>query len=144
MGATDDLLQNDYYGAVEHVAKHFASWTRRLAQAVTRHKKHRKTDEARIRSGNTFDMHGLTEQQLQDRTAREKAKEDFHWAAGLRKSLQASKGKANGAKPKAWWQMSKNERRWLNEFWNGNLWKTMKDAQAKCHPIVAPRFFMEE
>ena len=102
-----DLLQNDYYGAVEHVAKHFASWIRRLARADTRHKKHPKTEEARIRSGNSYGMPGLTEQELQDRTAREKAKYDFHWAAKLNKSLQASKGKCNGAKPTAWWQMSK-------------------------------------
>ena len=72
--APPDLLQNNYYGAVEHVAKHFASWTRRLARAVTRHKQDPKTEEARRRSGNSYGMHGLTEQQLQDRTAREKAK----------------------------------------------------------------------
>ena len=89
-------------------------------------------------------MHGLTEQDLQDRTARGKAREDFHWAAKLNKSLQASKGKANGAKPKAWWQMSKNEQWWLKQFWNGNLKKTMQDAEAKCPPIEAPRFFMQE
>ena len=137
-----DLLQNNYYGAVEHVAKHFASWTRRLARAVTRHKQHPKTEEARIRSGNSYGTHGLTEQDLQDRIAREKAREDFHWAAKLNKSLQASKGKGKGAKPKAWCELSKNEHWWLKQFWNGNLKKTMQDAEAKCHPIGAPHFVM--
>ena len=86
-----DLLWNNYHGAVEHVAKHFASWTRRLARAVARHKLDPKTEEARRRSGNSYGMHGWTEQQLQDRIARKKAREDFHWAATLNNRLQASK-----------------------------------------------------
>ena len=57
------LLETDYTGALEHVAKHFASWTRRLARAVTRHKRDWRTIEARIRSGNAFGRHGLTPQQ---------------------------------------------------------------------------------
>ena len=68
-----DLLQNNYHGDVEHVAKHFTSWTRRLARAVAWHQLDPKTEEARRRSGNSYGMHGLTEQQLQDRMARKKA-----------------------------------------------------------------------
>ena len=91
-----DLLQNNYYGAVEHVAKHFASWTRRLARAVTRHKADPKTEEARTRSGNTFGEHGLTGQQLQGRTEREQARHNYYGAVDLHISLQASKGKSKG------------------------------------------------
>ena len=71
---TPELLNTNFNGVVEHVATNFASWTRRLARAVTRHKQDPKTEEARRRSGNSYGMHGLTEQQLQDRTAREKAR----------------------------------------------------------------------
>ena len=56
-----DLLQNNYHGAVEHVAKHFASWTRRFARAVAQHKLNPKTQESRRRSGNSYGKHGLAE-----------------------------------------------------------------------------------
>ena len=41
-----ELLSSDINGALEHVAQHFASWTRRLARADTRHKRNPATTEA--------------------------------------------------------------------------------------------------
>ena len=57
---TPELINSNYNGALEHVAKHFASWTRRVARAVSRHKQDEATQEARRRSGNAFGKHGLT------------------------------------------------------------------------------------
>ena len=64
---TPALLDTNSNGVLEHVAINFASWTRRLARAVTRHKKNPDTEEARTRSGSAFGEHGLTTQQVRDR-----------------------------------------------------------------------------
>ena len=144
-----DLLNTDYNGALEHVATHFASWTRRLARSVARHKAHPLTDEARIRSGATVGKHGLTPQQVIDREQRRVARQNYYWAVHLANMLKASKGKGKGkgrgaaehsVQPKAWEDMSRNERWWLYEYWHGHLRKTMQDTQAKCHRVQAPRF----
>ena len=52
-----ELLSTNFNGALEHVATQFASWTRRLARSVARHKAHPLTDEARTRSGAAFGEH---------------------------------------------------------------------------------------
>ena len=91
-----ELLNNNINGALEHVAKHFASWTRRLARAVTRHKKDPATEEARVRSGSAPGKHGLTPEQQADRAARRKARSDYYQTVDLLNQLKASKGKGKG------------------------------------------------
>ena len=85
-----ELLNSDYNGALEHVAKHFASWTRRLARAVTRHKHALATVEATTRSGRAPGMHGLTPQHVVDRAARSTARANYYLIVDLRNQLKAS------------------------------------------------------
>ena len=141
---TPGLLNSDFNGALEHVAKHFASWTRRLARAVTRHKRDPATMEARIRSGNAFGRHGLTPQQVQDRDERRMARKNYYWTMDLYNKLKESKGKGRGKKtPKPWFDMSQNEKWWLHQLWTGQLRRELDDAEGKCHRVQAPRFFIE-
>ena len=146
-----DLLSTDFNGALEHVATHFASWTRRLARSVAYHKAHPLTEEARTRSGAAFRKHGMTPQQVQDREERRIARRNYYMTVHLAHTLQASKGKGNGkgkgapehsVLPRAWADMSGNERWWLYEYWDGHLRKTMEEAEAKCHRVQAPRFIV--
>ena len=130
-----DLLNTNFNGAAEHVATHFASWVRRLARSVARHKANPLTDEARIRSGTAFRQHGMTPQQVKDREERRIARRDYYMTVRLANKLHAEKGKA-------WTDMSFNEQWWLYEYWNGNLRKAMEEAEAKCHRVQAPRFRM--
>ena len=144
---TPELLNTDYNGALEHVAKHFASWVHRLAQAVTRHKEDARTQEARTRSGSAFGKHGLNEQEVQDREARRVASQNFFQTKTLHERLMASKGSGKGAtghsvQPKAWEEMSRNEVWWLYEYWNSNLKRAMKETEARCHVVQAPRFYI--
>ena len=137
------LLNNDYNGALEHVATHFTSWCRRLARAVTRHKRDPKTVEARIRSGEALHCHGLTPQQVCDRAARSTARANYYLAVDLYNRLKAAKGKGKGkASPKYWDEMSMNEKWWLNEFWEGRLLRAMHEAEGKCHRVQAGRCSM--
>ena len=71
----------------------------------------------------------------------------------LANRLQASKGKGKGKgkdaaehslQPKAWDDMSENERWWFYEHWHRHLRKTMDEAEAKCHRVQAPRFIIVE
>ena len=64
------LLHTNYGGALEHVAKHFASWVRRVAQAVRQHKEKPSTEEARERSGSAWGQHGLSEEQEASRSVK--------------------------------------------------------------------------
>ena len=147
---TPELLNADYDGALEHVARNFASWTRRLARAVNRHKHDEATLEARVRSGNTYGKHGLTPAQEQDRKDRDEARRNYYLTQELDMRLQASKGKGQGkAKgtnvvPKSWHEMSRDERWWLEQYWNGNLWKEKQQAEAKCSKVQAPPFRIGE
>ena len=145
---------------------HFASWTRRLARAVHRHKHDEATVEARARSGNTYRKHGLTQEQEQDRKDRAEARRNYYMTADLEKRLLASKGKgqgkgkdktkrgasehtARGASehtllPKTWHDMSRSERRWLQDYWNGNLWHALRRAESKCHRVQAAPFSIRD
>ena len=136
-----ELLNNNINGALEHVAKHFASWTRRLARAVTRHKRDPKTVEARVRSGSAPGKHGLTPEQQADRAARRKARSDYYQTVDLLNQLKASKGKGKGeGGKKSWDQMSRTERWWLQELWSGSLRRVLDEAEAKCHRVQAGHF----
>ena len=153
-----ELLNSDINGALEHVGTHFASWTRRLARATRRHKTNPKTQEARIRSGTAFGKHGLTPQQVQDRTARSNARWNYYWTVQLVRRVQArndfctkgeNKGKGKGAAglplhPHAWNALSRTEQWWINEYYNGNLLRAMHEAQSKCRKVQAPRFSVVE
>ena len=143
---TPQLLNENYDGALEHVAANFASWTHRLARAVTRHKHDEATREAQVRSGKTHGKHGLTPAQEKDRKDRDEARKNYFLTHELHKRLQASKGKGEGkgkgkgVVPKPWHEMSINERWWLEQYWNGNLLKEKQQAEAKCHKVEAPPF----
>ncbi len=135
-----ELLNSDYNGALEHVAKHFASWIRRLARAVTRHKEDPAAEEASLRSGSAPGRHGLTPQQVSDRAARATARANYYLTVDLYNQLKASKGQGKGrvtcqgkgtVKPKSWAQMSRDERWWLQEFWEGDCagsWTKLKGS----------------
>ena len=153
-----DLLNSDFNGALEHVATHFARWTRRLARAVYRHKEDKATVEARVRSGNTYGTHGLTAEEEQNRRERYQARRNYRLTQELERRLEASKGKGQGKgqgktkrgasehtpEPKSWEDMSAFERWWLAELWNGNLWHAMKSAEEKCYKVSAPYFRMND
>jgi hypothetical protein len=57
-----EMLQSDLTGALEHVATHFAQWTRQLARSVAYHKSLPATEEATRRSGHSHGRHGLSPQ----------------------------------------------------------------------------------
>ena len=140
-----ELLDTDYKGALEHVAINFASWTRRLARAVTRHKRDPATVEARIRSGQAFRSHGLTPQQVQERAERATARRIYYKTVDLHNKLKAGKGEGKGkGQPKYWGQMSYNEKWWLEELWEGRLRKAMDEAEGKCHRVQALRFSVHD
>ena len=164
---TPELLNSNYNGSLEHVAENFARWTRRLARAVSHHKRDVATEEARTRSGKAFGKHGLTQAQLRDRQERDRARSNYYWTQGLDIQLQASKGKGQGkgkcknkrgasehtgrggasehtVEPKPWEWMNKTEQWWLNEYYNGNLKRTMDAANAKCHAVQAKPFFIAD
>ena len=147
-----ELLNENFNGALKHVATYFASWARRLARAVLCHKKHPHTNEARIRSGATRGQHGLTPQQVRDRDERQTARRNYYMTVQLAIRLQPSNGKGKGkskgkgtndsVQPKAWDHMSRSDHWWLYEYWSGRLRERMDEAEAKCHKVQAPRFRM--
>jgi hypothetical protein len=49
-----ELVENDYAGALEHVATNFTSWVQRVASSIRAHKQDPKTVEARTRSGKAW------------------------------------------------------------------------------------------
>ena len=68
---TANQINTDYGGALEHVAKNFASWARRLARAVGEHQRDPRTIEATTRSGAPGSgKHGLTAEEEKNRTER--------------------------------------------------------------------------
>ena len=124
-----ELLNSDFTGAVEHVVANFARWTRRLARSVACHKAHPKTVEARTRSGRTFRQSPLTEQQRKDREERRTARRNYYMTIQLAKKVSY--------KPSAW--VSHNDQWWLHLYHNGVLRRRMREAEAKCHKVEAPR-----
>ena len=136
-----ELLNNNINGALEHVAKHFASWTRRLARAVTRHKSDPATEEARVRSGSAPGKHGLTPEQEAIRAARRTARPDYYQTVDLWNQLKASKGQGKGkGGKKSWDQMCPSERWWLHQLWEGTLRRKLDEAEAKCHRVQGGHF----
>ena len=135
------LLENDHNGALKHMAQHFCRWTSRLARAVTRHKEDPATKEARIRSGKAWGRHGLTPQQVRDRADRAKARANYYQTVHLNNQLRASLGRGKSKRnQKSWAQMSKSEKWWLEQYWQGRLRTAMEQAESKCHPVQAPPF----
>ena len=47
-------------------------------------------------------------------------------------SKHAGKRKGAPLVPKTREQMTSDDRWWLRDYWNGNLWRAMKDANASC------------
>ena len=123
-------VDTNWNGALDHVARHFASWICCLARAVTLHKEDPSTVQARIRSGNAFGKHGLTPQELQNRCDRCTAQRNYYWAKGLNNQVQASKGKGKvKVKHKSFEQMSYNNKWWLQRLWDGHLRTALDEAK---------------
>ena len=144
-----ELLNSDTNGALEHVATHFASWTRQLARATRRHKSNPQTEAARIRSGSSFGQHGLTPQQEHDRTARAYARSNYYTTVQLLRRLRTGGLEGKGAAdhlvhPKTWDELSREEHWWIDQYYNGNLLRAMLEAQSKCCKVQAPRFSVVE
>ena len=70
-------------GASEHVAKNFVRWLKELILSIKRHKEDPQTVIARGRSGDTHHKSGLTDAQMRDRKARNRARNNFSWAKHL-------------------------------------------------------------
>ena len=90
-----ELLNSNLASALEHVATHFAQWTRQLARAVAYHKRHPAAEEARRCSGRSYGQHGLTYQQWRDREDKRKATRDYYHTIDFRVEDQAAKGRRN-------------------------------------------------
>ena len=152
---SSELVQTDYSGALEHVAKNFANWVRQVASSIRVHKEAPNTVEAIARSGKAWGQHGLTPDELENRRLRDQARKNYHWAVALNQSIvrQASgKGKGDASKPdgkgkggaskhagkrkgaplasKTWDEVDKDGRWWLGQLWDGTLWQEMQDANA--------------
>ena len=128
-----------------------------------RHKKNIKIAEARERSGKSKGKHGLTPEQEQNRKERNDARRNYFWALELKRELEASKdrgkgkgkrgaaehaskgkGKGKPVAPRGWWQMSPGERWWLKELRPGKLREEVVRAAAKCDPVQADPFVVED
>ena len=146
------MTQENPDGAAQHVATELVSWIRKVMLALEAHKKDPATVEATRRSGDSRGMHGLTSEELHLRTERDRARRNFHQTRALNDRLNASKGRGGKGKgkegkgkgkgegkgkgkgkgePKTWYEMTGDERWWILEFRNGNLWHAMKDAESQ-------------
>ncbi len=143
-----EMLNTNYNRAAKHVVTHFASWTRRLARAINRHQTDKKTVEARARSGKQKYQHGLTDEELQLRTERDVARRNYYQTLRLERELEESKGKGKGSRktvtPKTWDRMSRNDQKWLQSLWAGELLAEKDRAEAQCHEVQADYFMVTE
>ena len=132
-----DMVEGDFDSASKHVAKNFVIWLQQLTQAVKKHKENPHTVAARARSGDTYKQSGLTDAQMQVRQARNRARDNLSWAQRLERRLIASKGGGKGTSgatehdvnPLPWDSMSRNDRWWLTDLWNGNFQSELDRAQ---------------
>ena len=130
---TEHQMRTDVEGAAEHVATHFAAWTRRLARSITLHKNQPDTIDARRRSGSHFGQHGLTPEEQQARSARHRAERDYYQTVDLQNQIR------RGARE----YTTVNVMKMLEGLRNGNLRRLMDEARAKCRPVQAPLFTVQ-
>ena len=98
--------------------------------------------------------HGLTQEQEKDRTERNEARKNYYWTTDLEQQLNAYKGKGQGknkraasehtVQPKAWREMSREEKLWLKALWDGTLLQEKQAAESKCRRVQAEPFYMHE
>ena len=81
----EHMVHTNFGGAVEHVAKNFAAWVRRLARALVRQQEDPSYVEARRKRGAAFGQHGLTRQEVKRRSDRDKASKNYFYAMALQK-----------------------------------------------------------
>ena len=86
-----EMQHSNLIDALEHVATHFAQWTRQLARSVAYHKRLPATEEATWRSGRSRGQHGLTHQEWQDREHKRDATRDYYLAIDLHVVDQTAK-----------------------------------------------------
>ena len=87
-----DMLNSDLTSSLQHVATHFAQWTRHLARATFLHKRNPATMDAMQRSGCWRGHNGLTDQQWYDREEKRTATRDYYYAIDLDAEDQSAKG----------------------------------------------------
>ena len=80
-------MEQEDDSALEHVARNFAKWVRRVARGIRAHKEDERTQYAARRSGAAWGQHGLTQEEEVNRKARDKARHNFRYAEVLYKSV---------------------------------------------------------
>lgn len=137
-----DMMMDDRRGALEHVAKHFAQWVRRLARALVHHKDQQEYKDAKRKS----EPGGLTPDELHRRAIREDARWEYRWGGNLMAELNAAKGKGKGSyngrktnakgkgkgkktPPRQWSQFTYNEQYCVEALKSGRLYKRKRLAE---------------
>ena len=133
------MTETNYNGALEHIARHFGEWAQRILRARKGHQEDPDTKNAQRRSGANTGQHGLTEEELELRNAKNKARVDFYLTKDLHNQIPASNGKGGGrgkgnAKgtshpPKAYHQFTPNRKWWLDQLWSGKLGTELDQAE---------------
>jgi hypothetical protein len=125
-----DMMQKDRHGALEHVAKHFAQWVRRLARTLAR------VEEQADRIQEQLDY---TSDEEQPRDTRDDDRRNHRRARELQAELDASnakgnrlgsKGKGKKTSPRTWNEFSPWERFLVGEQRAGRLHDTKRKAEA--------------
>ena len=119
---SQQMLDEDYIGASEHVASHFAAWVRRLAQALARQKNSGDYQEARRRSGPSYGKNDLIAEQDRFRSERDEAP----------------------FVPKRWDESWPVEQWWLEELQSGRLEEKKRKADAMCTKTQAKDFTVDD
>ena len=118
-----DIMERDRHGALEHVAKHFAQWVRRLARTLAR----------------AQEQPDYTGEEEHPRDTREKACANHRRAIALQAELDASKakgkrrgrkGKGKNASPRTWNELSAWEKFIVGEHRAGRLGEKKRKAEA--------------
>ena len=124
-----DMMENDRNGALEHVAKHFAKWVRRLARGLAHAKEQPEYKNAKRKSTKG----GLTAEEQVEKAAREDARKNFWWATRLKAELDAArsgKGWSKGKNPRNWHEFTNMEQWGLRELASGELLAKKMKAEA--------------
>ena len=147
---TRSMEETNYNGALEHVARNFGLWAQRIIRARKLHQEDPKTKEAQRRSGLNTGKHGLSEEEIRIRDARNKTRVDYYWTQDLNRQVLASKGKGKAEgkgrrkrkslPPKAFEEMTRSEQSWLRELWSGRLRAELERAEKLCSGAQAKDF----
>ena len=133
-------------GAPQHAATKFVDWMVKVVKAIDRHKKDETVQEQRRRSGDAKHTSGLTNDEKRLRAARDEARSNYAYGADLirRVEMYEEKGKAKGKgkrdlliRPIAWQELSWEQKWYVRQFRNGNLWEAKKTTESQYYPHSA-------